>query len=593
MEHSASERLSNCADIVIDLNTDIASLRSAIKGSGGICLLCHNHSYCCCLRYLSGSLCNEYMTPLDHAVIGWTDDTFGSSIRPVRAKARLLWPTTGQEAELEAATSPGPALPPGEALSDTKFLARQQALTQFILMLSDQQLVTGLAILIAGIAKRPFITAYDFNIVFNLAWLSSTTHLATFCALRRHLRTHTLLRNFHVIVVLVQAQATPSDWSDLRQFVFLQIPLIVVALGYFSQIWRLYVDRDISTGLPRRVVVSSQNHTQLTVEQYHKVAAAMDRASVLRQAEPIMHLLHGSPAWQEGVPKPRLFRIARALWSMAVIVLLQEGVFLRCLAAVGFSFAYGITDVVAWRWMPQPELRPDDPLPNHSSTSSMEFGQLLALFLLALPFMSAVEVWNEYKEKQRRNPSDGLIDRSLIPNIRPRAVLPQITKDSEITTVREEFERHQNDTIEYLAGDVYRILDPKDRESFAATKDSSAGLDLGEQIRNTLMRYQRFRVIEAEISQGARTVITGSLGLGIILGMAAGLMFPLDSVDLSPVGIVTLVLIAVHCLLPIVKWYRLRKRFIAKDEQETRVDRAVHIGLARLEEEKSSQGQSY
>ena len=61
---------------------------------------------------------------------------------------------------------------------------RIKAVEGVILALSDQQLVTGLAILIAGFVKCD-ISIYLFNNVFALAWFSCTTHLATLTVLKR------------------------------------------------------------------------------------------------------------------------------------------------------------------------------------------------------------------------------------------------------------------------------------------------------------------------------------------------------------------------------------------------------------------------
>jgi hypothetical protein len=61
---------------------------------------------------------------------------------------------------------------------------RKKAVEGVILALSDQQLITGLAMLIAGFVKCD-ISVYLFNNVFALAWFSCTTHLATLTVLKR------------------------------------------------------------------------------------------------------------------------------------------------------------------------------------------------------------------------------------------------------------------------------------------------------------------------------------------------------------------------------------------------------------------------
>jgi len=60
----------------------------------------------------------------------------------------------------------------------------EEALEKFILTLSDQQLVTGLALLITGFQKCD-ISVYSFTVVTGLTWFSCTTHLSTLLLLQR------------------------------------------------------------------------------------------------------------------------------------------------------------------------------------------------------------------------------------------------------------------------------------------------------------------------------------------------------------------------------------------------------------------------
>ena len=60
---------------------------------------------------------------------------------------------------------------------------KRHGVEAFILTLSDQQLVTGLAILIAGYVKCD-ISVYSFRNVSAIAWFSCTTHLATLTVLK-------------------------------------------------------------------------------------------------------------------------------------------------------------------------------------------------------------------------------------------------------------------------------------------------------------------------------------------------------------------------------------------------------------------------
>lgn len=56
-------------------------------------------------------------------------------------------------------------------------------LRPLILGLADQQLVTGLAILIAALKEWNTISGYHYNIVVYLAWFSSFTHAVALLSL--------------------------------------------------------------------------------------------------------------------------------------------------------------------------------------------------------------------------------------------------------------------------------------------------------------------------------------------------------------------------------------------------------------------------
>ena len=80
---------------------------------------------------------------------------------------------------------------------------RAAALARFILALSDQQLVTGLAILIGAIANWCRITLYEFQMATCLAWFSMTTHLLTLDILKGYFIRHRTLRHWRVVGVVL------------------------------------------------------------------------------------------------------------------------------------------------------------------------------------------------------------------------------------------------------------------------------------------------------------------------------------------------------------------------------------------------------
>ena len=73
-----------------------------------------------------------------------------------------------------------------------------------IMMISDQQLVTGIAILAGGYSQLPCgrISSYHWQLVVYLAWFSSVTHLTTLTVLRQYFREHPTIRAWRVSLML-------------------------------------------------------------------------------------------------------------------------------------------------------------------------------------------------------------------------------------------------------------------------------------------------------------------------------------------------------------------------------------------------------
>lgn len=76
---------------------------------------------------------------------------------------------------------------------------RKEALQKFILTLSDQQLVTGIAILVACFINWCKMSVYEFNIVVYLAFCSSSTHVATLDVLQVYFQRNQVVRNWRMI----------------------------------------------------------------------------------------------------------------------------------------------------------------------------------------------------------------------------------------------------------------------------------------------------------------------------------------------------------------------------------------------------------
>jgi hypothetical protein len=80
----------------------------------------------------------------------------------------------------------------------------QTALRKFVLSLSDQQIVTGIAIMAAGLRglAKGTISTYHYQIVLYLAWLSSSVHLSAISLLTPYLSEYNGLRTWRLIGML-------------------------------------------------------------------------------------------------------------------------------------------------------------------------------------------------------------------------------------------------------------------------------------------------------------------------------------------------------------------------------------------------------
>ena len=75
-------------------------------------------------------------------------------------------------------------------------------LRQAVLMYSDQQLITGVAVLISALTQlNSGLSSFHWQIAVYLAWFSSMTHLGTLTSLRYHFHCNTRARNLRVILM--------------------------------------------------------------------------------------------------------------------------------------------------------------------------------------------------------------------------------------------------------------------------------------------------------------------------------------------------------------------------------------------------------
>ena len=290
---------------------------------------------------------------------------------------------------------------------------RSKGLERFVLALSDQQLVTGLAILIAGYTDRCSRSIYHFRIISALGWFSSTTHLSTLAVLRPYLIDHPRVRNWRVIamvaifglLVVSQAGAFSIQISSLPiQCVFnsyapyglntiatlgLAWIIIFLCLIYTNKIRRLYtLDPDwgvqgwILDVLTRPLIRKSSVHN---LEQLVVASSTLTRAE---QGTVYRKLQQRRRWWRycNGWVKHRS-AISRHMVEFWYLNQEMQRSFLSEILTSLFGVGYGIAQVIIYRnLVPNVGLSGDQDL--------ISFGQLVPLLLIALPLLAAGEIYS-------------------------------------------------------------------------------------------------------------------------------------------------------------------------------------------------------
>ena len=253
-----------------------------------------------------------------------------------------------------------------------------------MLSVSDQQLVTGLAILVAGYYEmmNNNLSVYHWQIVVYLAWLSSAVHIASLTLLRDVFNNNPTLRNLRVagmllLLALLEVAMWPIRFTDYwgGRPVGMPVrcwwkptqmqssgPLVVgpnwvltVVMLLLAYVWKLSQLFESSRGFVRRWLVAKP---EAAIERLMRTAALGHRSGRLRWLTVIyIHFV----------------TYAEVAESFAASIIYL------CLA-----LPYGITLIIGNRLSMDDEVIADE--------QKLTFGQLVPLFLLVLPILQVLEL---------------------------------------------------------------------------------------------------------------------------------------------------------------------------------------------------------
>ncbi|KAH7077499.1 hypothetical protein BKA63DRAFT_266555 [Paraphoma chrysanthemicola] len=286
-------------------------------------------------------------------------------------------------------------------------LRHTRAVTNCVKMLGAQQLITGLAILVAGLASRCQITLYEFNIVTSLAYFAMYTHVLSLHVVRGYMYEHVSARNWHVAMTvaflilfcfsfvintvsygigdtvnsdLLNAGSALQCLFEARRhhktikFEPLAISLVMGAfiLEHIVTIGNLYLPPEVD-------FISAVRH-QLRSSFRTDPSITREKRLILVNNAELKYSAWLRPT-TTGTGKSRI-----SIWYFLELYYDSE---LSVIASYTGIFSYGIGTVVLGVW--HGGLKPSEEL------QSLGFGQVVALGLLALTLLSMTEVHNEQK----------------------------------------------------------------------------------------------------------------------------------------------------------------------------------------------------
>lgn len=251
-----------------------------------------------------------------------------------------------------------------------------------MMSLSDQQLVTGLAILTAAyyeMLNSGTMDIYHWQIVVYLAWMSSSVHIASLTLLRDVFNRNPVLRNIRVagmliLLVLLTIATWPTrstfgaPWFTPARCLWTWSPggwvnpdwSLTITMLLFAYIWKLSQLFTSSRGWVRKWAVA-------------KPEAAVER--LMRRT-----IQSQLPIW---VRWP-----AYKILTLCYINFVAYAEFAESFAAsiiyLSLAFSYGIAIIVRLRQYMREEIIVGE--------SRLTFGQLVPLFMLGLPILLILEL---------------------------------------------------------------------------------------------------------------------------------------------------------------------------------------------------------
>ncbi|WQF80805.1 hypothetical protein CDEST_05819 [Colletotrichum destructivum] len=257
------------------------------------------------------------------------------------------------------------------------FLARQKQpyhrgrrmLEEVLLIFSDQQLLTGLGILIAGYTQMGYfdLSKYNWNTVIYLAWLSSTVHLMSLSVLHERLK-----RNHASRLVRVGAIA----------LVFALLVGALVPTG--SSAWY-----KLSGAIPVRCFWDASRSFSGT-----EMRLSQNGDSLLSFLTLISAFVWKLCQFFDGSRKQAKYKIIASFYVSFVALMELLDSFMMTIGMLACALAWGTVQLLSFRHGPKEDhgMGMGSTTVDLDAEREMGFGQMLPLLLLTQPLLAVLEI---------------------------------------------------------------------------------------------------------------------------------------------------------------------------------------------------------
>lgn len=264
---------------------------------------------------------------------------------------------------------------------------QEKIVERFVLMLSDLQLISAAALLIACFVQCEVSTPTQ-AIVASSAWFSCTTHLATLAFLDRYLLEHQRLRDVRILfMIFIGVGALVSQWFR---------PLSLVYDHQWVNVYCLL-------SMPHKNTSTWYDWTRLAtltvllVKGYLRQLTALYGRDYLRNvsnSNTLTSCLAGRLLGLKRRPKPvmpnisfgSIFQVVREAQSAVA------GSFWHSIDQMTLLFSFGVTQLSVYYAYTIREEQYSAVANQKPDSEVWEFGQLMPLMLLILPVLTLCEI---------------------------------------------------------------------------------------------------------------------------------------------------------------------------------------------------------